>query len=171
MGYTDKPAKIFCVRLSPIEPRGNEGSRSGSRIAHGASLVDVLIFRKNLSFVRFISVAQAKTAPPVFSATKVDVNTLNRLYHMRRQTVTDKTAEIGEIVQVMLNTWDFPADCNEGELFTYAETLYDRIVAGDSKDKLYAYLSGVQIDQLEMAESGAFRTIVDRAATLVSGSR
>ena len=35
----------------------------------------------------------------------------------------------------MLNTWDFPADCNEGELFTYAETLYDRIIAGDSKDR------------------------------------
>jgi hypothetical protein len=27
----------------------------------------------------------------------------------------------------------FAADCNEGELFTYAETLYDRIIAGDSR--------------------------------------
>ena len=48
--------------------------------------------------------------------------------------MVDKTAQIGEIVEVMLNTWDFPADCNEGELFTYAETLYDRIEAGDSRD-------------------------------------
>ena len=80
--------------------------------------------------------------------------------------MTDKTARIGEIVEVMLDTWDLPADCNEGELFTYAETLYDRIVAGDSKDKLYAYLSAVQVDQLEMAKSDSFRTIVDRSAEL-----
>ena len=77
--------------------------------------------------------------------------------------MTDKTGRIGEIVEVMLNNWDLPADCNEGELFTYAETLYDRIIAGDSKDKLYAYLSEVQVDHLEMAKSDAFRAIVDRA--------
>ena len=80
--------------------------------------------------------------------------------------MTDKTAHIGEIVQVMLNSWDMPADCNEGELFTYAETLYDRIVAGDSKEDLYAYLSEVQIEHLEMAKSDTFRGIVDRAFEL-----
>lgn len=80
--------------------------------------------------------------------------------------MTDKTAHIGEIVQVMLDSWDLPADCNEGELFTYAETLYDQIIAGDSKDKLYAYLSEVQVDHLEMAKSDAFRAIVDRAVEL-----
>jgi hypothetical protein len=80
--------------------------------------------------------------------------------------MADKTAQIGEIVEVMRNTWDLPADCNEGELFTYAETLYDRIMAGDSKDKLYAYLSAVQVDQLEMAKSDAFGAIVDRALEL-----
>jgi len=80
--------------------------------------------------------------------------------------MADKTIRIGEIVQVMLDTWDLPADCNEGELFTYAETLYDRIRTGDSKDELYAYLSGVQVDQLEMAKSDAFRAIVDRALEL-----
>ena len=80
--------------------------------------------------------------------------------------MTDKTSEIGRIVEVMLNTWDLPADCNEGELFTYAETLYDRIIAGDSRDKLYAYLSEVQVDHLEMAKSDAFRAIVDRAVEL-----
>ncbi len=77
--------------------------------------------------------------------------------------MTDKTSRIGEIVEVMLSTWDLPADCNEGELFTYAETLYDRILAGDSKDKLYAYFSEVQVDHLEMAKSDAFRAIIDRA--------
>jgi hypothetical protein len=82
--------------------------------------------------------------------------------------VTDKTTHIGEIIKAMLNTWDFPADCNEGELFTYAETLYDRIVVGESKDKLYAYLSKVQVDHLEMAKSDAFRTIVDRAVEIAS---
>jgi hypothetical protein len=82
--------------------------------------------------------------------------------------MADKTIRIGEIVQVMLDTWDLPADCNEGELFTYAETLYDRILAGDSKDKLYAYLSGVQVDQLEMAKSDSFRTIVDRSVEVAN---
>ena len=80
--------------------------------------------------------------------------------------MTNKTSRIGEIVEVMLNTWDLPADCNEGELFTYAEALYDRIAAGDSKEELYAYLSEVQVDQLEMAKSDAFSAIVDRAVEL-----
>jgi hypothetical protein len=82
--------------------------------------------------------------------------------------MADKTSRIGEIVQVMLNTWDFPADCNEGELFTYAETLYDRIKAGNSRDEVYAYLSAVQVDQLEMAESDGFRAIVDRSIELAN---
>ena len=80
--------------------------------------------------------------------------------------MTDKTSRIGEIIEVMLNTWDLPADCNEGELFTYAEALYDRIAASDSKEELYAYLSEVQVDHLEMAKSDAFRAIVDRAVEL-----
>ena len=80
--------------------------------------------------------------------------------------MADKMSRIGEIVEVMLDTWDLPADCNEGELFTYAETLHDRIAAGDSKDALYAYLSGVQVDQLEMAKSDDFKRIVDRAVEL-----
>jgi hypothetical protein len=83
--------------------------------------------------------------------------------------MADKTSRIGEIIEVMLNTWDLPADCNEGELFTYAEGLYDRIAAGDSKDKLYAYLSKVQVDHLEMARSDGFRAIVDRAVELSKG--
>jgi hypothetical protein len=81
--------------------------------------------------------------------------------------MADKTTRIGEIVAVMLNRWDLPADCNEGELFTYAETLYDRIAAGESKDQLYAYLSEVQVDHLELTKSDDFRAIVDRAVELV----
>ena len=77
--------------------------------------------------------------------------------------MADKTATIGRIVEVMLDTWDLPADCNQGELFTYAETLYDRIAAGGSQEQLYAYLSEVQVDKLEMARSDAFRAIVNRA--------
>jgi hypothetical protein len=80
--------------------------------------------------------------------------------------MADKTATIGRIVEVMLDTWDLPADCNEGELFTYAETLYDRIAAGGSQEQLYAYLSEVQVDKLEMARSDAFKAIVDRAVEL-----
>jgi hypothetical protein len=82
---------------------------------------------------------------------------------MKEQAMTERTSRIGEIVQVMLSTWDLPPDCNEGELFTYAETLYDRIAAGESQDQLYAYLSDVQVDHLELAKSDDFKTIVDRA--------
>ena len=80
--------------------------------------------------------------------------------------MADKMSRIGEIVEVMRNTWDLPADCNEGELFTYAETLYDRIAASDSKEELYAYLSEVRVDRLEMAKPDEFRAIVDRAVEL-----
>jgi hypothetical protein len=82
----------------------------------------------------------------------------------------DKASRIGEIVEIMRSAWDLPADCNEGELFTYAERLYDRIQAGDSKDRLYAYLSGVQTGQLEMTQSDAFTAIVDRAVELARRS-
>ena len=81
--------------------------------------------------------------------------------------MSDKTSpRIGEILDVMKNTWDLPADCNEGELFAYAETLYDKIVGGEGKDALYAYLDGVQTGNLEMSPSGAARAIVDRALVL-----
>jgi hypothetical protein len=84
--------------------------------------------------------------------------------------MADKPTRIGEILSVMLDCWDMPADCNEGELFTYAETLYDRIAAGEEKDSLYAYLAGVQTDNLEMTKSDAFKEIVDRSLALASAS-
>jgi hypothetical protein len=82
------------------------------------------------------------------------------------EATSDKPARIGEILDVMRNTWNLPTDCNEGELFAYAETLYDRILGGDGKDALYAYLDSVQIDNLEMPPSDAYKAIVDRALAL-----
>ena len=90
---------------------------------------------------------------------------------MVKNPVDDKIAQIGKIVEVMLDTCDLPADCNEGELFTYAETLYDRMAAGDSKEELYAYLSEVQVDRPEMAKSDESRAIVDRAVELAKDWR
>jgi hypothetical protein len=85
--------------------------------------------------------------------------------------MNDKTGHIGEILEVMRSTWDLPADCNEGELFTYAETLYDRIASGERKDILCAYLAGVQTDNLEMPPSDAFKAIVDRSLALAEDWR
>ena len=79
----------------------------------------------------------------------------------------DRTSLIAGILAVMRNCWDLPADCNEGELFSYAEILLDRIEAGDSKDALYRYLADVQVKNLEMPMSEAYREIVDRAVELV----
>jgi tRNA A37 N6-isopentenylltransferase MiaA len=78
----------------------------------------------------------------------------------------DEMSRISAIVEAMRDNWDLAADCNEGELFTYAERLYDRIAAGDGKDELYVYLARVQVDRLEMAKSDDFRRIVDRALEL-----
>jgi len=85
--------------------------------------------------------------------------------------MSDKAARIDTILKVMKNTWDLPADCNEGELFAYAETLYDRIACGDGKEALYAYLEGVQSGNLEMPQSDAARAIVDRALALAKDWR
>ncbi len=84
--------------------------------------------------------------------------------------MNDKTRLIGGVTEIMKSCWDFPADCNDGELFTYAEALVDRIAAGDTMDALYDYLARVQVDSLEMAASDAYRPIVDRAVALVKAS-
>jgi hypothetical protein len=80
--------------------------------------------------------------------------------------MTDKASGISAIIAIMQSCWDLPADCNEGELFAYAEILFDRIQAGDSRDALYAYLAGVQVDNLEMPKSDAFKGIVDQSIDL-----
>jgi hypothetical protein len=85
--------------------------------------------------------------------------------------MSDKAAAIGGIIDIMKSLWDLPADCNEGELFAYAEILFDRIQAGESKDALNLYLGGVQVENLDMPQSGAFEGIVDRSIALVRNSR
>jgi hypothetical protein len=63
-----------------------------------------------------------------------------------------------------------PSDCNEGELFAYAEMLFDRIQAGDSRDAPYSFLADVQVKNLEMLMSDVYRDIVDRSVALVGNS-
>jgi hypothetical protein len=70
----------------------------------------------------------------------------------------------------MRSCWDLPTDCNEGELFTYAEMLFDRIETGASKEALYSCLADVQVDNLEMPKSDAYREIVDRSVALARNS-
>ena len=81
--------------------------------------------------------------------------------------MTDKAGSIDGILAIMRDCWDLPADCNEGELFTYAEELFDRIRAEGARDELYGYLADVQANRLEIPESSAFREIVDRSVALV----
>ena len=81
--------------------------------------------------------------------------------------MSDKTSAISKIVDVMQSYWDLPADCNEGELYAYAEILFDRIQAGQGTDALYAYLDDIQVNGLDMPRSDAFRAIVDRSIALV----
>jgi hypothetical protein len=79
----------------------------------------------------------------------------------------DKTTIIGQIIGVMRDHWDLPADCNDGELFTYAEILFDRIGAGEEPETLCAYLADVQVEELKMPKSEAYREIVDGSIALV----
>jgi hypothetical protein len=81
--------------------------------------------------------------------------------------MTDKTGLIDAILDIMRSCWDLPADCNEGELFAYAEILLDRIQAGDSRNALCSFLADVQVKNLEMPRSDAYREIVDRSLALV----
>lgn len=78
----------------------------------------------------------------------------------------DKAKQIEGIVGIMRTNWDFPVDCNDGELFTYAEILWDRIQVGDTVQALNAYLANVQTEKLKLPESDAFRDIVDQVSRL-----
>jgi hypothetical protein len=84
-----------------------------------------------------------------------------------RQAAPEKAALIGAIVEVMKSRWDLPADCNDGELFTYAEVLFDRIQAGEDRDALDRYISEVQTGKLGMPASSAHREIVDRSIAVL----
>jgi hypothetical protein len=87
-----------------------------------------------------------------------------------RETKSDRTALINAIVEIMRGLWDLPADCNDGELFTYAEVLYDRIEAGDHREALELYLADVQTGKMGMPASEAYREIVERAMAVVDGT-
>jgi hypothetical protein len=78
----------------------------------------------------------------------------------------DKSTAIDGILAVMQSCWDLPADCNEGELFAYAEILFDRIQTGEDREALAAYLADVQA-RLDLPGSDAFREIADRSIALV----
>ena len=81
--------------------------------------------------------------------------------------MSDKTSAISGIFDVMRSLWDMPVDCNEGELLTYGEILFDRIQAGQEAGALYAYLNDIQVNVLGMPRSDAFKEIVDRSVALV----
>ena len=83
--------------------------------------------------------------------------------------MTDKTDAIDAIIDIMKSCWDLPADCNEGELFAYAEVLFDRIGAGDGNRALFAYLADVQTKP-DMPPSDAFEEIVARSIPIVEKS-
>jgi hypothetical protein len=84
-----------------------------------------------------------------------------------RQDGPEGTARVNKIVEIMRDLWDTPADCNDGELFTYAEILYDRIKAGESPALLDAYLVEVQTQKLQMPATDGHHEIVARATSVV----
>jgi hypothetical protein len=77
-----------------------------------------------------------------------------------------KSIAIDGILIVMKSCWDLPTDCNEGELYTYAEALFDRIQADDGAETIYAYLADVQT-KLDLPDSNASKQIADRSIALV----
>jgi hypothetical protein len=79
----------------------------------------------------------------------------------------ERTNVIGKIVEIMRESWDTPADCNDGELFAYAEVLFDRIEAGETRGALDRYLAGVQTGKLGMSDSRAHHEIVERSFALM----
>ena len=82
----------------------------------------------------------------------------------------ERTDLIGAIVEIMRASWDTPADCNDGELFTYAEALFDRLAAGEDPETLDGYLAEVQTEKLHMPASDAHRDILNRAIALTDNS-
>ena len=81
--------------------------------------------------------------------------------------MSNQTDFISRVVAIMRGHWDLPSDCNDGELFTYAEIPFDRIEAGEDKEALYRYLGDVQTNKLAISESSAHREIVNRAVELL----
>jgi hypothetical protein len=87
-----------------------------------------------------------------------------------RQDRPEVIARVNKIVEIMRDSWDTPADCNDGELFTYAEVLLDRLEARDDRDRIDLYLAEVQTRKLGMPASDAHRDILNHAITLINAS-
>ena len=83
----------------------------------------------------------------------------------------DNVSIISDIIGIMRDCWDLPSDCNEGELFAYAEVLFDRIEAGDERNLLYKRLDDIQSKKMEMPSTDAYKEIVDRSVDLVHNSK
>jgi len=84
--------------------------------------------------------------------------------------MADNGERVDGIVAIMRGRWDLPADCNEGELFAYAEHLLNRLRAGDPPAALSGWLAGVQTDKLDMPPSDAAADIVVQAAAFLDAS-
>jgi hypothetical protein len=85
--------------------------------------------------------------------------------------MSDQADLIDEIILAMKRCWDLPADCNEGELYAYAEIVADKLRAGASRGELEDYLRNVQVEKMEMPDSRAPGEIVERATGLFNPSR
>lgn len=96
---------------------------------------------------------------------------MSRTREAKQQATPERTRRIGALVEIMRDCWDTPADCNEGELFAYAEILLDRIEAGEGDEELDRYLADVQAEKLGMPPSDAYRNIRARALALTAKGR
>jgi triosephosphate isomerase (TIM) len=184
-GLTPTPADVAemhqAIRTLLGEIYGTQGSRM--RILYGGSVkptncgelltvdnVDgALVGGASLKAKDFLAIAAAyREARPAYGPFQIAKAVQGALREpMKSEAMTDRAKLIDEIITVMRDCWDLPADCNEGELFAYAEELFDRIEAGDPRGALYAYLDNVQTDKLEMPKSPGFREIVDRSVALI----
>ena len=85
--------------------------------------------------------------------------------------MTDELSPIDAVVALMRDNWDLPADCNDGELYAYAEHVADRIRAGDDAAALITYLQAIQIGKLDTPDSPAHRVIAEGAVGLIGSMK
>jgi hypothetical protein len=85
--------------------------------------------------------------------------------------MTEELSPIDAVVALMRDNWDLPADCNDGELYAYAEHVADRIRKGDDAAALITYLRAIQIGKLDMPDSPACRVIAESAVELIGSMK
>jgi hypothetical protein len=85
--------------------------------------------------------------------------------------MTEEISPIDAIVALMRDNWDLPADCNDGELYSYAEHVVDRIRASDDAASLVSYLQATQTGKLDMPDSPAYRVIAESAVRLIGSTK